>query len=162
MSVIDSLITDRKGGFYNTSDLNRVETATAYLTAQFDNLPNVLADYLASLNVALDTIFAVPYEYPLPIETKTNWTDKDTPNSGEMARYLGNVATLRGTIALPDNTPTLPAGVRKLKFDSANDIEKVLQTVNAETLALEAQKKLLADNTAAIFVYSGEVFSGEV
>lgn len=156
------LITDRKGGFYNVSDLNRVEAAAEYLKEQFNNLPAVLADYLANLNVALDTVFAVPYEYPLPITTKTNWTDADTPNNGDMARYLGNAKTLKETITLPNNTPALPANMNELTVTGANNIEKVLQIVNAETLKLEAQKKLLADNTAAIFVYSGEVFSGEV
>lgn len=156
------LITDRKGGFYNASDLNRVEAAVEYLTEQFDSLPSVLAEYLESLNVAQDDFFAVPYEYPLPITTKTNWTDVDTQNEGEITRYLSNVKKLKETIALPNDTPELPASMNKLRVNGANDIEKVLRIVNDATLDLEALKKMYANNTAAAFWYSGELFSGEV
>lgn len=162
MSVIDSLITDRIGGFYNASDLNRVEAAVEYLTEQFDSLPSVLAEYLESLNVAQDEFFAVPYEYPLPIITKTNWTLVDTQKKGELDRYLDNVKTLKETITLPGDTPELPTSMKDLLVNDANNIEKVLRIVNDATLALEALKKMYADNTAAAFWYSGELFSGEV
>ncbi len=148
-------------GAYNATDLNRVEAAVEYLKEQFNNLPDVLGAYLDSLGVGRDVFFEVPYSYPLPIETKTNWVNVDTQNKSDMTRYLSNVSALRDVLALPDNTPTLPADMKKLKVDGANDIEKVLRIVNDATLALEALKKMYADNTAAAFWYSGELFSGE-
>ena len=78
-----------------------------------------------------------------------------------MARYLGNVEVLKDALAL-ESAPALPSSAEKLTVDGANNIEKVLRIVNDATLALEALTKHYADNTAAIFIYSGEVYSGEV
>ena len=155
-------VTDRKkGAYYNASDLNRVEHNVNYLTGQFDNLPAVLADYLDSLGVAQDKFFEVPYEHPLGLVTMSSWVMGDIPNHSDMTRYLGNVKALKETLPL-ENAPALPSSAKKLTVDGANNIEKVLRKVNDATLALEALKKMYADNTAAAFWYSGELFSGEV
>ena len=87
--------------------------------------------------------FAVPYEYPLPIITKTNWTLVDTQKKGELDRYLDNVKTLKETITLPGDTPELPTSMKDLLVNDANNIEKVLRIVNDATLALEALKRCM-------------------
>lgn len=162
MSIIDTLITDRTGGCYNETDLNRVESAAAYLTEQFNSLPGALADYMSSLGVAPDSIFEVPYSYPIQLTMKTDWAISDIPSSSAMTRYISNVTTLRNMITLPDETPPLPESMDHLTYAGANNIERVLQIVDAATLALEELKKSYADKAAVSFVYSGEVYSGEV
>ena len=92
MSIIDTLITDRtqadeerveelaaKGydamsdaekaewdgemkGAYDASDLNRVESAVAYLAELLVLLPIELKEYAASKGVAFDAFFDVPYD----------------------------------------------------------------------------------------------------
>lgn len=162
MSIIDTLVTDRTGGYYNAADLNRVEAAVAYLMAQFNALPGELAQYLSEKGVAPDSIFAVPYSYPLELETKTDWMMTDFPTSLAMETYLQNVAVLRDALSLPDNTPELPESMDRLTHTGANNIERILQAVDAAALALETLKKGFADNTAAVFVYSGEIYGGEI
>jgi len=149
-------------GCYNASDLNRVERAVAYLTEQFNSLPGTLAAYLSSLGVAPDSIFAVPYSYPIQLTMKTDWAITDIPSSAAMARYIYNVTALRNTITLPENTPPLPVSMNDLTVTGANNLERVLQIVDAATLALEELKKSYADKAALSFVYSGEFSSGEV
>lgn len=157
------LIVDRVSGYYNVSDLNRVESAVAYLTEQFNSLPGALAAYFSSLGVAPDSIFEMPYTRPIALTTKTDWAVTDIPSSAAaMARYISNITTLRNTITLPENTPPHPAGMDDLTVAGANNIERVLQIINSATLALVEFKKTYADRAALSFVYSGEIYSGEV
>lgn len=157
-----NLVTDRTGGYYNISDLNRVGAAVNYLKNRLDSLPQELSDYLDSLGVAQDVFFQVPYQYPVDVEGRTNWVVEDVPTTSEMLEYLRNVVVLKETLELPPDTPEVPITMSMLKYQDANDIEKVLLIVNNTMELLEAQTKLYADNTAATFVYSGEIYSGEV
>lgn len=107
MSVIDTLITDRTGGFYNASDLNRVEEAFSYLQNKMNG----------------------KYGFNLSLTIKTDWTQSDNITASNIEAYRQNVATIRGALAMPTGTPETPVSMNKLTAKQANDIEKILQAV---------------------------------
>lgn len=132
MSIIDSLITNRIGGFYNALDLNRVEQAFEYLRDKMNG----------------------EYGFALNLVIKTNWTMADLAQVGAytaMEAYRQNVATIRSSLTMPTGTPETPATMRFLTAKEANDIEKILQAV-----------EVLLNNISAAWFYSGEIYSGEV
>lgn len=152
--------TDLKGA-YNAGDLNRVEGAVVYLSSALRTLPEELKDYAASLGVAWDSFFDVPYtpgDYHLT--TKTDWAENGIQTPTDMARYLANVRKLRG--ALDYETDALPGTMENLRFQGANAIEKALAGLETAIAALEAATKTDIDNTAAAWFYSGEIYAGEV
>ena len=131
MSVIDSLITNRTGGFYNHTDLNRVEQAFEYLQNKMNS----------------------EYGFNLALTIKTNWTMADLAQveaRSAMETYRQNVATIRSALTLPAETPETPSTMRFLTAKEANDIEKILQAV-----------EVLLNNISAAWFYSGEIYSGE-
>lgn len=101
------LITDRKGGFYNASDLNRVGAAVEYLAERLNS-----AGYL------------------IAVTPKTNWTIGDTHDITDMDSYLANVAEIRAALSVLPSTPNLPENMRFIMYEQANDIEKVLKDVD--------------------------------
>ncbi len=103
MSIIDTLITNRTGGYYNTTDLNRVGEAVQYL-----------ADLLNG------------YGYAATVDPKTNWAVGDIPRDSEMARYLGDVQSVKS--AFYGTTP-LPESMEHINFTDANNIEKLLEEI---------------------------------
>lgn len=132
-----SLITDRTQadvtgrttkGYYNASDLNRVETAVDYVAGRFRELG-----------------------YNVNPEVKTDWIEDDLPAVFDLTRYLGNVAALRRVIAVLPTTPTLPGSMRWLDYVGANAIEQVLVDLD-----------LLITKITETWVYSGEVYAGEI
>lgn len=132
MSIIDSLITNRTGGFYNHTDLNRVEQAFEYLQNKMNS----------------------EYGFALNLTIKTNWTMADLAQTGAytaMEAYRQNIATIRNAITVTADTPQTPVGMNKLTAKQANDIEKILQAV-----------EVLLNNISAAWFYSGELYSGEV
>lgn len=116
-------------GYYCFTDLNRVENAVSFINDRF-------------IEVGIDN---------LPISVKNTWEIEDIPTSVDMQRYLSNIEALKGAISLPDTVPDLPESMNYLKYDVANDIEKIL-------LAIDAQIAKIRMN----YIYSGEVYSGEV
>ena len=107
MSVIDTLITDRTGGFYNVSDLNRVEEAFSYLQNKMNG----------------------EYGFNLALTIKTDWTQSDNITASNIEAYRQNVAKIRNAITVTANTPQTPVSMNKLTAKQANDIEKILQAV---------------------------------
>ena len=130
MNIIDTLITNRTGGVYNISDLNRVEEAFEYLRDKMNN----------------------SYGFNLAIPTKTNWTNTDNVIHSDMERYRQNVAKIRDAIAMPVGTPQTPASMNKLTAKEANDIEKILQAVEVLLDNISAAWFYSGE------IYSGEVF----
>lgn len=137
MSIIDTLVTDRTQadvdarnakGTYNASDLNRVGAAM---------------DYVA------DRLRAAGYEPHISL--KTDWTETDWPTQQSMARYLADLAELRGQFTQAKTTPTVPKDMEGLTWRESNDIEKILEDVD-----------VLLTNIAAGWYYSGELYAGEV
>jgi hypothetical protein len=99
--------TGRMIGFYNASDMNRVETAVRWLK-------EMLLDYGY-------TIAAVGI--------KTDWTVTDMPNEIDHTRYLGNVEAFRRYAPWLDYMP-LPDEMRWLDIEGANNIERFLFMIN--------------------------------
>ena len=132
-------------GAYNASDANRVEGAVAYLQDAINELPENLIEYMQENGVAPDALFQVPYEYPISLETYTNWQRSEDDFRTAIDRYLGNIESLRGILDLPDNTPEVPADMQQMTYQEANDIETILLAVNNALIALEELKKSLID-----------------
>ena len=191
MSIIDTLITDRtqgdeerveelaaKGydamtdaekaewdgemkGAYDASDLNRVESAVSYLAELLVLLPSELKEYAASKGVAFDAFFDVPYDAAAyTLATKTDWGELDSPTPEQMERYIENVKALRS--ALDYATSDLPGSMDNLTIDGANSIEKALKGLDEAISAFDAKTKVNLDNTASVWIYSGEIYASEV
>ena len=130
MSIIDSLITDRTGGYYNVSDLNRVEQAFEYLQTKMNG----------------------EYGFNLALTIKTDWTKSDNITESNIEAYRQNVATIRSAITVTNDTPETPSTMRFLTAKEANDIEKILQAVEVLLDNISAAWFYSGE------IYSGEVF----
>lgn len=94
-------------GAYNYVDMNRVETAVAFLSS-----------HLADLG------------YHVAPEVKTVWAVSDYPTKEDMDRYFGNVALLRAILPLYATTPQTPSTQKKMDYLVANDVEQILSDVD--------------------------------
>ena len=145
MSVIDTLITDRTQadvkarnakGTYKASDLNRVGAAMNYVAARLRE-----------------------QGYDPHISPKTDWMDGEWVTPADEAVYLGDLAELRKQFAMLESTPEVPprilaTGIHTndgLTYVWANNIEQILVDIDA-----------LLTNISAGWLYSGEIYSGEV
>lgn len=123
-------------GTYNASDLNRVG---------------------AAMNYVADRLRAAGYDPH--ISPKTDWKDGEWVTPSAQAVYLGDLAELRKQFALYETTPDVPprilaTGIHTndgLTHTWANNIEQILVDIDA-----------LLTNIAAGWLYSGEIYSGEV
>lgn len=131
------LVTDRtqadvtngtEKGYYNASDLNRVGSAMAYLRDRFRD-----SGYNVDIN---------PY---------TTWQEADIPDRDDMTLYLGCLGTLRGILTLPADTPDALDAMEHLTYTAANNIEKILETVD----------DMLTKSLSFVW-YSGDLYAGEV
>ena len=87
---------------------------------------------------------------PIPLDPYT-WYEEDVPTATQMARYLQNVAALRGVLELPEDTAALPADLTGLTQEEANTIEGVLGIIEG-----------WIQNMAAAWFYAGDLYAGEV
>jgi hypothetical protein len=101
------LITNRRGGFYNASDLNRVGAAVEFINER-------LTECGFNISVAV----------------RTDWTSENVPVLSDMNAYLLDVASIRAALAVLPSTPTLPDDMHRLTAEKANDIEKILKDVD--------------------------------
>lgn len=148
-------------GAYNASDMNRVESAVDYLAKALLDMLDGLKAYAAEKGVGWDKIFAPPFDpNNMQPDTKTDWKDSDEPTPEDMERYLDNVKMLRN--ALVFDTEALPNGMDNLTWSGANAIEKALERLDSEIILFRGDMEIMIDNTAASFLYSGEIYSGEV
>lgn len=106
-------------GAYNYADLNRVETAVSALSEHFG----------------------------LGLVVKTDWGMWDVPTQADMTRYLANIEAIRAKCFASMNLPAVPVTMGGLTYETANNLEKILDAAFS-----------IADATPA----SGEIFSGEV
>lgn len=132
-----TLITDRTAedvanktakGFYNASDLNRVEAAVQYVAERF-----------------------AAQGYTVAVSPKTDWLASDIPTASELETYRQNIATLRGLIAVMKSTPETPETMRFLDYIKANDIERIL--LDLDTLLTNAALAWYQSGE----IYAGEV-----
>ena len=91
-------------GYYNYTDLNRVES---------------WCEYLANLSTS--------YSYPVSVAIKKNWTMSDLPNVNDMERIRSNVNALKTAFyAYTD----VPENLNYMTIEKANDIEKILSEID--------------------------------
>lgn len=93
-------------GAYNDEDLNRVGVAVRYLSGELER-----RGYIA------DTA------------PKTDWAQADAPTVPQMAAYIADVETVRAAQGL--EMPGIPATMRRLTVNGANQIEAALVAVDA-------------------------------
>ena len=139
------LVTDRTAadvnagndkGTYKASDLNRVGAAMNYVAARLRE-----------------------QGYDPHISPKTDWKDDDWVDPAAQAVYLGDLAELRKQFTMLASTPEVPPRILATAINSndgltytwANNIEQILVDIDA-----------LLTNIAAGWLYSGEIYSGEV
>ena len=130
-----ALITDRTQedvetqtykGVYQARDLNRVGRKILEI-----------ADAFTAVGYAVD------------VSPKTDWIDKDWPTPATMAHYLEDLKTIRGLINVYNETPGVPASMEKLLYSTANDIERILSSV--EDAFGEMKKVFLHTNQPLLF-----------
>ena len=124
-------LSGRMKGAYNVSDLNRVGACLNYL---YEKLYD--AGY-----IGLSDIFTA----------KTDWVVSDIPTVADMTEYLKAVSIIRNALARFPGTPIAPTNTRGLSFIQANEIEKILQSVDTAV-----------NNMIAIYQYCGEPICGDV
>ena len=148
-------------GAYNKSDVNRVESAVDYLSQYLIDVDDEIKAYAAAHNVAWDIAFAVPYDPDdYTVTVKTDWNKEDIPRTSDVTRYLGNVTLL--ITAIEAAYPTLPTTMNSLTYDGANAIERALILLYEALNELKLQIKIMIDNTALAWYYSGDVYAGEI
>lgn len=139
MGIIDTLVIDRTQkdvangtgkGYYNYTDLNRVNAAAAYLVEELEGAG-----------------YAVP-----GFSAQQEWGMSSIPSESDMSEYLGIIKSLKYIINIPeedDNVCVVGIGTTNngysagnggvqsgpdtmswLNFILANDIERILVTVN--------------------------------
>lgn len=119
-------------GAYNASDLNRVGSAVEYLT---------------------DTLYSMGYN--VPTVPKDDWTETDIPVQSQMDIYINNIQLLRDI--LPYVAPDAPETAAGLSYQSSNNIEEILYTLESVLLAMKENFKLRQANT--LFMIAGGVFN---
>lgn len=128
-------------GAYNYTDMNRVESAVAEIAPMLGLTLTTRVDWNYWSNWSLVRTVTPDYfvEYnPFPWET-------------ELKRYLNNVKAIRD--ACPDDLefPPLPYSMDRLTYESANNIEKVLEIAHSYVQAC-----------VNAIARSGEIYCGEV
>ncbi len=97
----DDVIAQNEKGFYNATDLNRVEIA---------------AKYIAKLLTEAG--------YPVSVSTKTNWSKSDFPTENEMQRFIHNIQLLQNKFY--HSEVQTPASMKWISYIEANNIEQIL------------------------------------
>lgn len=90
------------------------------------------------------------YDYPVP-QIKNTWQISEFMDSEETKRYLSNIRQLRARITVPIGTPEVAEDMEQFTFEKANDLERILEILDECISKLEQS-----------FVYSGEIFGGEL
>ena len=88
------------------------------------------------------------YSYPVSITTKTDWTADDFPTQTHLERIRSNVQAIKTAYY---STTNIPSSLSHITYQQANDIEKILYELNTNL-----------EHMIAAFVYSNEVYAGEV
>ena len=115
-------------GSYNYTDLNRVEEAVAYVA------------------IRLGEFAYLPYQ-----PFTRSWYADDIPTASDLARYFGNVAMLRRSIAVWANTPEAPGSINGFGANEANALEQILLDVD-----------LVLTRISQAWFYMGDLYSAEV
>ena len=148
-------------GAYNYTDLNRVETAVAYVADELAGALDTLQAYATEIGISWDPVFGVPYD-PDDYEdltVKTDWAETDIPSATQMARYINNIKLIRD--AIPDSSNAwIPDTMDGINYETANNIEQLLIDVDLALAALILTQEGFMRSALAVY-YSGEIYSGE-
>lgn len=82
---------------------------------------------------------------------KKNWNGTAKPTLIDLKNYMKNIADIRAALATFETTPEAPSTERRLNFQAANAIEQILIDVDD-----------LIQRMISVYLYSGELYSGEV
>lgn len=115
-------------GRYNSTDLNRVNTAINSVTAR---------------------LYAEGYGEAVTL--RTDYTATDDVRVGELSRIIEAVKMIRECIGGFDDTPNAPESIRFFDYTAANDVEKILYDVDLLIDKLETARYFSGE------VYAGEV-----
>ena len=137
MSIIDTLVTDR-----TQADVDAGNAKGTYKASDLNRVG-------AAMNYVADRLKAAGYDPH--ISPKTDWMDGEWVTPADEAVYLGDLAELRKQFTLYETTPEVPPDLEKLNYIEVNSIERILLDVDT-----------LLTNIAAGWLYSGEIYSGEV
>ena len=96
-------LSDMKG-CYNHTDMNRVESAVATVSALLKTMG---------------------YAHETPV-VKTNWSRSDIPTPEDMSRYYRNITILREAALVYPDTPVAPREGERMDYVIANNIERIL------------------------------------
>ena len=150
-------------GAYNASDFHRAGGAAGLVPDPLLSYLQDLEDCLATLSVAPDSIFRLPYEAAdVDVSPRTDWIDDSYPTKEEAEAYLRDIRTLRGLMTMPEVLAELPESMIYLDYYGANAIEATLLAVRDTAEALLAQCKANADRSARSAWQCGEINCGEV
>ena len=137
MSIIDTLVTAR-----TQADVDAGNAKGTYKASDLNRVG-------AAMNYVADRLKAAGYDPH--ISPKTDWMDGEWVTPSDEAVYLGDLAELRKQFTLYETTPEVPPDLEKLNYIEANNIEQILVDIDA-----------LLTNIAAGWLYSGDIYSGEV
>lgn len=102
-------------GAYNAADLNRVESAVAYVLSRF------VANGYDEIN----------------LQIKNTWILTDFMSTAETQRYLQNIRDLRAQFTMPSETPEVPTDMDNFTYAEANDIERILEIIDEYITKIE-------------------------
>ena len=89
--------------------------------------------------------------YSVDVSDAKTWTLQDVPTQSELSNYLADVRAIRGVLTLFRDTPEAPDTMVGFTYSKANHIEQILLDVDT-----------LLTNMIAGFVYSGDIYGGEL
>lgn len=115
-------------GAYNSTDLNRVQSAARYIQERMKSIG-----------------------YEVTLSDAKTWTQQDFPTKRDMGTYLDDIRAIRNVIAVMSTTPLVPDSMDNFTYVGANAIEQILLDVNT-----------MLTNIISCFVYSGDIYGGEV
>lgn len=160
MSIIDSLITNRTGGYYNQSDMQRVCDACSYLKTNLNNITDEIETYLNSHNVASDELFLIEHNTIEASLITATWNVGDIPKKAELDSIIQLLTEIKNSLSV--ETEEIPNTYNRLSVDGANNIEKMLQEIEAERIRAINLSEYLIDLASQRKIYSDEFYGGEV
>lgn len=149
-------------GSYNYTDINRVSEAVQYIYDRMQALPDELDTYRESQGVEDSPEFHVPYDpseigvFPLP-----ELTMEEIPTHLTILVYLANLINLSMVLPLPDDAPNYPVTLDHMTYKTANDIERLLYTIDNAVSDLKSKLYQRIDHAVLSFSYTNAFYTGE-
>lgn len=115
-------------GAWNYTDLNRIGQAIDYVVT-------------FAQNIGWDNIPSVT--------TKTDWAVTDIPTTNLLSQYIRIPLTaIRGMIAVPSDTPSVPTNFYAMSVGKANNVEKIILVVYQQLELFRQSQFLSAEGLA--------------